>query len=124
MDQADVPPDPAVPFFGWRRAIIRSYRVSFPFAFLPCEGCGRSCASDVVVAVSRTPQSTPRTRPVAGRGWTWAGTTKEQYQCPRLSWYTRTEDGSAGNSLDHTTDTTIPPARCSRPSFSRNPRRV
>jgi hypothetical protein len=35
-----------------------------------------------------------------------------------------TEDGSAGSSRDHATVTTMPPARCSRPSFKRNPRRV
>ena len=36
-----------------------AFLASFVRAFLPCPACGRSCASEVVVAVSFTPQSTP-----------------------------------------------------------------
>ncbi|MEU1409540.1 FAD-dependent monooxygenase, partial [Streptomyces sp. NPDC005728] len=39
-------------------------RASFCAAVLPCCGWGRSWSSDVVVAVSFTPQSTPIARPV------------------------------------------------------------
>ncbi|KUL45019.1 hypothetical protein ADL28_38790 [Streptomyces violaceusniger] len=78
----------------------------------------------MVVAVCFTPQSTPSTLPVSGSGRTRAGTTNEQYQCPTLSWYTRTEEGSAGSARDHTTVSAIPPARYRRSSLSRNPRRV
>jgi hypothetical protein len=66
----------------------------------------------------------PITRPVAGSDWTSAGTTNEAFQWPTLSRYTRTLDGSAGNARDHTTVSTMPPARCRRPSLSRKPRRV
>lgn len=42
----------------------------------------------------------------------------------RLPRFTRTDDGAEGRSRDRTTVSTIPPARCSRPSLMRNPRVV
>jgi hypothetical protein len=113
-----------LPFFGLRRAVIRSYRVGFACAFRPCCGWGRSWASDVVVAVSSTPRSTPSTRPVAGSRWASAATTNDAYQCPTASPYTRTDEGADGSSRDHTTVRAMPPARRRRPSFRRNPRVV
>ncbi len=110
-----------LPRSGLRRAIIRSYLVSFARALRPYSACGRSCSSDVVVAVSRTPQSTPIARPFGAMGRLTAGTTNEAYQGPRASWYTRTLDGSPGRSRDHTTPSTIPPAKCRRPPLRRNP---
>ncbi|WP_207939354.1 hypothetical protein [Actinomadura darangshiensis] len=77
-----------------------------------------------MVASSLTPQSTPIDCPVAGKGSICAGTTKEAYQWPRLSRYTRTDDGAAGSSRDHSTLAAMPPANSRRPSLGRNPRRV
>ncbi|GLX35683.1 hypothetical protein Sros01_17560 [Streptomyces roseochromogenus] len=118
---------PAVPGrfpCAFRRAICRWYRASFTAAVFPYSACGRSCTVEVVMAVSFTPQSMPITAPVGGRGRCSVATTNEAYQWPRLSRYTRTLDGAVGRSLDHTTLSMIPPARCRRPSLRRKPRRV
>jgi hypothetical protein len=78
----------------------------------------------VVVAVVLTPQSIPITPTASGSGSLSRRTTNEQYQCPRLSRYTRTELGADGNSRDHTTGIETLPAKHNRPSLIEKPRVV
>ncbi len=101
--------------------VMRSYRDSLACSFFPCWARGRSWASEVVVAIWRTPQSTPITRPVSGSGCTRAGTTNEQYQCPTVSWYTGTLEGEAGRLRDHTGVRTMPPAQVQTAVFETEP---
>src|SRR5271166_7126416 len=71
-----------------------------------------------------TALSTPLTKPsTAAMRCTSSSADRDEraYQCPMLSRYTRTLDGSEGNSRDHTTGMDSLPARHKRPSFTANP---
>ncbi len=82
---------------------------------------GRSWSSDVVVAVSLTPQSMPITRPVAGRPRArWRQRRRRTRRRYRRGTHAPRTAARAGPATTPPV-TTMPPARCRRPSFRRKP---